>query len=41
MLLMFAPGGPREDYFEALARGEQMSDEQRTGFMRMHDTYWV
>jgi mannose-6-phosphate isomerase-like protein (cupin superfamily) len=41
MLLMFAPGGPREDYFETLARGEQMTDEQRDAFMTRHDTYWV
>ncbi|GAA5142773.1 cupin domain-containing protein [Nocardioides marinquilinus] len=41
MLLMFAPGGPREDYFETLARGEQMSEEQRDAFMTRHDTYWV
>jgi len=41
MLLMFAPGGPREEYFETLARGEQMTDEQRAEFMLRHDTYWV
>ena len=41
MLLMFAPGGPREDYFETLARGEPMSDQERADFMDRHDTYWV
>ncbi|WP_205473759.1 cupin domain-containing protein [Nocardioides sp. SYSU D00038] len=41
MLLMFAPGGPREDYFETLARGEEMTEEQRAEFMVRHDTYWV
>ena len=41
MLLMFAPGGPREDYFETLARGEQLTEEQRAEFMLRHDTYWV
>lgn len=41
MLLMFAPGGPREDYFETLARGEQMSAEEREEFMLRHDTFWV
>ncbi len=41
MLLMFAPGGPREDYFETLARGEEMTEEQRAAFMIRHDTYWV
>lgn len=41
MLLMFAPGGPREDYFETLARGEEMTEEQRAEFMVRHDTSWV
>jgi hypothetical protein len=41
MLLMCAPGGPREDYFETRARGEQMTEEQRAAFMQRHDTYWV
>jgi hypothetical protein len=41
MLLMFAPGGPREDYLETPARGEQMTEEQRAAFMQRHDTYWV
>ena len=40
MLLMFAPGGPREDYFETLARGEVMTEEERSGFMLKHDTHW-
>jgi len=41
MLLSFAPGGPREDYFETLASGREMSDEERAGFMFRHDNYWV
>lgn len=41
MLLLFAPGGPREDYFETLARGEAMSEQERTDFMVRHDTWWV
>lgn len=41
MLLMFAPGGPREDYFETLARGEEMTEQQRADFMLRHDTYWI
>ena len=41
MLLMFAPGAPREEYFETLARGEEMTEEQRAEFMVRHDTYWV
>lgn len=41
MLLLFAPGGPREDYFETLARGEPMTEEQRASFMMRHDTHWL
>lgn len=41
MLLMFAPGAPREDYFETLARAEEMTEEQRAEFMIRHDNYWV
>jgi mannose-6-phosphate isomerase-like protein (cupin superfamily) len=43
MLLMFAPGGPREDYFETLATLAEhpMTEEERTEFMLRHDTYWV
>jgi mannose-6-phosphate isomerase-like protein (cupin superfamily) len=44
MLILFAPGAPREDYFETLARvsmGEAMTDEERTAFMLRHDTFWV
>jgi mannose-6-phosphate isomerase-like protein (cupin superfamily) len=43
MLLMFAPGGPREDYFETLARGDlpSMTEEERAAFFDCHDTYWV
>ena len=43
MLLMFAPGGPREDYFETLAALAEnpMTDEELAEFMVRHDTYWV
>lgn len=43
MLLLFAPGAPREDYFEGLARAAvtPMTDEERAEFMVRHDTYWV
>ena len=43
MLLHFAPGAPREAYFEGLARvaaGETMTDQERDEFMRYHDNYW-
>jgi mannose-6-phosphate isomerase-like protein (cupin superfamily) len=44
MLILFAPGAPREDYFETLARvslGEAMTNHERTAFMLRHDTFWV
>ena len=41
MLLLFGPGGPREDYVETLARGEQQTPEQRAAFRQRHDTCWV
>jgi len=43
MLLLFAPGAPREEYFETLAKvAEQpMSTEERAAFMERHDTYWL
>jgi quercetin dioxygenase-like cupin family protein len=43
MLLLFAPGAPREEYFETLAKlaDRPMSDAERAAFMERHDTYWV
>jgi mannose-6-phosphate isomerase-like protein (cupin superfamily) len=45
MLILFAPGAPREDYFETLAdaaRREALRDEQvEAEFYRRHDTYWL
>jgi mannose-6-phosphate isomerase-like protein (cupin superfamily) len=44
MLLHFAPGAPREAYFEGLARvqaGEAMTDAEREEFYRFHDNIWV
>lgn len=44
MLILFAPGADREDYFETLARvgrGMAMSDDERTAFMLRHDTFWI
>ncbi len=44
MLILFAPGAPREDYFETLARvseGMTMTEEERAAFMIRHDTFWV
>ena len=44
MLILFAPGAPREDYFETLARvshGETLIDDELVAFMLRHDTFWV
>ncbi|WP_426247490.1 cupin domain-containing protein [Nocardioides sp. LHG3406-4] len=44
MLLHFAPGAPREEYFEGLARlaaGETMTDAERDAFMKYHDNHWA
>jgi mannose-6-phosphate isomerase-like protein (cupin superfamily) len=44
MLLLFAPGAPREDYFETLAAvgdGLTMTDDERAAFMLRHDTFWI
>jgi mannose-6-phosphate isomerase-like protein (cupin superfamily) len=44
MLLLFAAGAPRQDYFETLARvagGETMTAQEREEFMLRHDTFWV
>ena len=44
MLLLFAPGASREDYFETLARvagGEVMTEEERLAFYLRHDNHWV
>ena len=44
MLLMFAPGGPREGYFEgldAMARGLQMNAGELEAFMHLHDTFYL
>ena len=44
MLILFAPGAPREDYFETTARlaaGLMLSDEEKKALYLRHDTYWV
>jgi mannose-6-phosphate isomerase-like protein (cupin superfamily) len=44
MLLLFAPGAPREDYFETLAdaaRREALTEEEWVEFYLRHDTYWL
>jgi mannose-6-phosphate isomerase-like protein (cupin superfamily) len=41
MLLHFAPGAPREGYFEGLLTLAGKSDEEKAEFFRQHDTYWL
>ncbi|MGI8334871.1 cupin domain-containing protein [Actinomadura scrupuli] len=44
MLLHFAPGAPREGYFEGLAEfavSGRPSDEELAEFYLRHDTYWL
>jgi hypothetical protein len=45
MLILFAPGAPRERYFIELAEiadsGRQLSDAERTEFLARHDQFMV
>jgi mannose-6-phosphate isomerase-like protein (cupin superfamily) len=45
MLILFAPGAPRERYFEGLVERATMDPkpnaEEMAEFFRVHDTYWV
>lgn len=41
MLLLFAPGAPREGYFEGIAGLGQLDEAGRAEFFARHDTYWV
>jgi len=44
LLIHFAPGAPREAYFEgnaAMSGGAQMTDEEKPAFYLAHDNYWV
>ncbi len=44
MLILFAPGAPREGYFEGLAEmaaGKELSEEERTEFFLRHDNHWL
>lgn len=40
MLLLFAPGAPRETYFEEVAQAHQLPDEERDAFFLAHDNHW-
>lgn len=41
LLLLFAPGAPREGYFEGLSAVAEMTDAERADFFRRHDNHWV
>lgn len=45
MLILFAPGAPRERYFlegaEIARSGRQLTDEERTEWLASHDQYMV
>ncbi len=41
MLLHFAPGAPREGYFEGLPNLASMTDAERAAFFVEHDSFWV
>jgi uncharacterized RmlC-like cupin family protein len=41
MLILFAPGAPREAYFEGLVRLNEMSDSEQDEFFKLHDNLWV
>ena len=41
MLILFAPGAPREPYFEQVAGMAGRSEEERAEFFLRHDTFWV
>ncbi len=41
MLILFAPGAPRDAYFEGLADLGRLSEEGKTEFFIRHDTYSV
>jgi mannose-6-phosphate isomerase-like protein (cupin superfamily) len=41
MLLLFAPGAPREAYFEGIRDLPSMSEEEKAAFFLEHDNIWV
>ena len=43
MLLLFAPGAPREEYFETLFAGatKDMTEEEKAAFFLRHDNHWL
>jgi len=41
MLLHFAPGAPREGYFEGLVDLAGRGEEEKAEFFLRHDTFWL
>jgi mannose-6-phosphate isomerase-like protein (cupin superfamily) len=44
MLLLFAPGAPREEYFEtlsAIGHGRTLTEEQMADLYERHDNHWL
>jgi mannose-6-phosphate isomerase-like protein (cupin superfamily) len=44
MLILFAPGAPREEYFETLVeigKGKKMSEQELADFYLRHDNHWL
>ena len=41
MLIHFAPGAPREAYFEGLAHVNEMSASEQEEFFQRHDNLWL
>jgi len=41
MLMLFAPGAPREHYFEGLAQLGDLTDEERTQWFIDNDNFFV
>jgi mannose-6-phosphate isomerase-like protein (cupin superfamily) len=41
MLILFAPGAPREAYFEGIPGVAGLSEEERAAFYLRHDNIWV
>ncbi|MER7014694.1 cupin domain-containing protein [Saccharopolyspora sp. NPDC000359] len=41
MLMLFAPGAPREEYFEGITELGDLTDEERAEFFVRHDSFFV
>ena len=45
MLILFAPGAPREGYFEGLAEmawgRRTLTDQEKAEFYLYHDNHWL